>query len=223
MTIYYKIYHYSSQENLSSIDPKYYGKGVARGAECKYAKTGLDKTYFYVVDEPESKVSSGAKRYEIYLPGDWKNLIYDIGNDSKEFRQDCKNKIKQENKCPYDYLVWEYYEAKIKNEDYKGWCNSNSPLPHVITLFYPITTHKPAEASTIHDWNGNILEVISPLSPCSLNSNKTDITNGCRSVLFPSGKSTVEINQSAFGITQVTNAETTLAANDLRYRQLSTN
>ena len=160
---YFKIYHYSSPYNprFEYIDPKYYGQGVTRGSECKYGKTGLNKSYFYTKDDPETCVSSNAIRYEIYLPYKWKEKIYDIGGDGSLYKE-AKRQLEEAKNFPYiiitDAEIWQRLELLIKENGYIGWTNSLSQLPHVIVLFEKIATKKPAGEYIAYDWSGNILE-----------------------------------------------------------------
>lgn len=105
---YYKIYHYSRVPDLKFIDPSYYGSGVTKGAECKYGKTGLEKSYYYTQDKPEYVVQSATTRYEIYLPYDWKEKIYDPGTDDSLYREARKQLEQEKQNDPYSSYVYPY-------------------------------------------------------------------------------------------------------------------
>jgi hypothetical protein len=161
MKKYYKIYHYSHTPNIKEIDPNYYGTAVTRGAECKYGKTGLNKSYYYTEDKPESVVASGfTYRYEIYLPYKWKNLIYDIGSDDLNIYSTVKNNLLlRYHRPPYEYELKEGIEQEIQKLGYKGWKNEQHPqLPHVVLLFYKLSTEKPKDNYIAYDWKENKIE-----------------------------------------------------------------
>lgn len=159
---YYKIYHYSrSSDLLDAIDPDYYGSGVSGFSELKKTgKHGVNKSFYYVQDQPESIVSDGSfHRYEVYLPGDWKNLIYDIGADPENFYEKAVNTLKAANEFPYPYYVADTMESLLFESGYKGWTNSNSALTHAIAVFYKLSTHKPVCSYTAYDYvSGAVLE-----------------------------------------------------------------
>ena len=159
---YYKIYHYShSSDLLDVIDPAHYGAGVSAISELKKTgKHGVNKSFYYVEDQPESIVCNGAShRYEVYLPGSWKNLIYDIGTDSEDFYRKAIITLKAASEFPYPYRVTEMMESLLVESGYKGWTNSHSALTHAIAVFYPISTHQPACSYTAYDYvSGAVLE-----------------------------------------------------------------
>ena len=81
---YIKIYHYSPRHlndavELTDIDPSHYGTGISKNSECKHGKKGLNKSFFYTIDDPQECIDSTYIRYEIYLPYEWKGKIYDMG------------------------------------------------------------------------------------------------------------------------------------------------
>lgn len=161
MQTYIKLYHYSSAANLTYIDPAHYGEGVTRGAECKYAKTGLNKAYFYNEDKPEVMVESASTRYEIYMPADWKDNIYDRSKDPLGlYQQVIAESWEINNRNPYPYELKDGVELKIKELGYKGWRVSDSALPHVVVLFEKLSTQKPVGRYQVLDWAGNKLEVV---------------------------------------------------------------
>lgn len=157
---YYQLIHYSPDQNLSTIDPQFYGTSTLR---TKLREGGVDKSYFYTLDNPESCVASGLKRrYVVYIPTDWKALIYDIGQDIHDLYEHIKQQIKlqltHENREPYHYEINDRMQIELKKLGYKGFTNSLSTLPHVLTLFYAIPTAKPSAPSIIYDWSDNIVE-----------------------------------------------------------------
>lgn len=161
MKDYIKIYHYSSAPDLREIDPAYYGEGVTRGAECKYGKAGLNKSYFYIEDRPEVVVASGARRYEIYMPAAWRKLIYDRTQDPLNLYQAVIDEVRlREGRNPYQYELKDGVEAKIKEHGFVGWRVSASELPHVVVLFEKLSTKRPSGEYRAFDWNGNQLEVV---------------------------------------------------------------
>lgn len=172
MKKYYKIYHYSSNSDLDFIDPSFYGTGVTQGAECKRGKTGLEKSYFYIFDKPETCVASNSSRYEIYLPYTWKKLIYDRSVDPLELYQKVKTEItNQTHRCPYEYELKDGVEKLIKDLGYKGWtCSAHPQLAHVIMLFYPLSTKKPEKNYIVYDWSDKVLE--KNLTPSDKATNK---------------------------------------------------
>lgn len=166
---YLQVFHYSSEHNLDTIDPSFYGTSVLRTKE---REGGVNKTYFYTVDQPESCVASGfKKRYEVYIPNTWKNLIYDIGSDAESLYNKAyeylKLQLMSEGREPYDYQINDCVQSELKNLGYKGFTNSSSALPHVVALFDPVSTKKPVQYSIIYDWSGNIIE----------NSQKTSVSS----------------------------------------------
>lgn len=159
MQTYIKLYHYSPSANLKYIDPAHYGEGVTRGAECKYAKTGLNKAYFYNEDKPEVMVESASTRYEIYMPAGWKAKIYDRSQDPLGlYQQVIAESWEKYYRNPYPYELKDGVELKIKELGYKGWRVSNSALPHVVVLFEKLSTQKPHGQYRVYDWAGNQLE-----------------------------------------------------------------
>ena len=162
MSKYCKIYHYGA-ENLQVIDPVHYGTGVTQWAECRHKKTGLDKIYFYIKDKPEISVSTRATRYEVYLPSDWKEAIYDLATDVNNFYSLAEQEIKkQAQRNAYGYEVRDYVEKLIYDNGFKGFINTSlrNPLPHAIVLFYELSTAKPAPPYVAYDWSGNIIEKV---------------------------------------------------------------
>lgn len=159
MQTYYKIYHYTKETNeLDYIDPAFYGTSISRYSECKRGKIGLNKSFFYTCDEPETCVASGAKRYEIYLPFEWKPRIYDRGTDCNDYYQQVKFEILERGEFPYERSLLDGIEEKIKEEGYVGWCNTASTLPHAIVLFEKISTQKPKNFYKILDWSERMIE-----------------------------------------------------------------
>lgn len=162
MQTYIKLYHYSPSANLKYIDPAHYGEGVTLGAECKFAKTGLNKAYFYNEDKPEMVVASGSTRYEIYMPADWKDKIYDRSSDPLHlYKQVIYESWEKYQRNPYPYELRDGVEQKIKDLGYKGWRVSGSALPHVVVLFEQLSTQKPVGRYQVLDWAGNKLEAVS--------------------------------------------------------------
>lgn len=161
MKTFYKIYHYSNKNNLEKLETKFYGTGITQGAECKRGKSGIDKIYFYTADQPETIVKSGAFRYEIYLPFEWKNLIYRLDLDPENLFQEAKDLLKAKREYCYDYRLWEEVEKLIFSKGYKGWSNpQHTQLPHVIVLFESISAKSPQGISyQVLDWNENFLEI----------------------------------------------------------------
>lgn len=160
---YYKIFHYSHYENLQNIDPTYYGTGVAAYSECRRGKVGRNKSYFYVNDKPESCVQSGSVRYEIYLPCEYKQKIYDRGTDPLNLWDKIEETI-SEKKLPIIHCRATHFEIceEIENEifslNYKGWMNTNSQLPHSIMLFEKISTAKPDGPALVYNWQDMLIE-----------------------------------------------------------------
>lgn len=159
MLRYIKIYHYSSVKNLSCIDPMYYGSGAASGSECKYGKTGENKSYFYTTNRPETILRHN-HHYEIYLPYAWKDLIYDLSEDKLNIYDEVKNElIKNLAREPFEYELKGNVEKRIKDKGFKGWQAKHFlPLPNVIMLFYPIPTSAPVHSCKIYDWSGVLIE-----------------------------------------------------------------
>lgn len=153
MPKYYKLYHYSKNAALTSIDPAYYGTGVSSFSELKKGKRGGNKSFFYTRDEPEQLLSSGT-RYEIYLPYEWKVLIYDLGKDPLDFYGAAKRRVAARGENPeVMYLVYDAIEELLKEAGYKGFCNTRASLTHVACLFYPLSTAKPLGLYTVYDFN----------------------------------------------------------------------
>lgn len=140
-----KLYHYSSSPNLEFVDPVFYGTGAARGSECKHGKTGLNKSYFYTENKPEPCVKS-LHLYEIYIPYEWKSLIYDRSIDPLSLYETVKSEIKmREKREPYEYELKDSVEKRIFDLGFKGWRSSASPqLSHAIILFEKVSTAKPS-------------------------------------------------------------------------------
>lgn len=157
MNKYIVIYHYSPNANLEIIDPAYYGSCATRGAECKRGKNGLDKSYYYTEDKPESCVRGNNTRYEIYLPDDWKMLIYNIGEDPENLVEQAKVELLQEKNFVYPQELKDRVELLIIGKGYKGFYNPTfTSLPHVLCLYYPLSTHKPEGEYTVAPWNDKL-------------------------------------------------------------------
>lgn len=159
MRSYYKVFHYSSQVNLSIIDPRYYGSGLQR---TKDREGGLNKSYFYTTDHPESCIASRATRYEVYLPCNWKNLIYDFGANQLDIYEKALSEFKKQYKRePYEYEIKEYVEKYLSQLGYVGFENTQcSQLANVLVLFVPITTKTPESPRLVCNWSGEIVEKI---------------------------------------------------------------
>lgn len=151
---YIKLFHYSTYPNLTQIDPAYFGTGVTRGSECKQGKSGLDKSYFYIQDKPEVCVKS-KNRYELYMPADWVDLIYDIGTDSLHLREYCIEQYRAKHHVdPYSHVLWEEMEKLIHQLGYKGWRNSQfTQLPHCLVLFHTLSTSVPHDLENSYLWD----------------------------------------------------------------------
>ena len=184
---YIKLFHYSSHSNLNSIDPSHYGSGAARGAECKYGKTGLNKAYFYIENNPEPCVRMG-HCYEAYIPHEWKSLIYDRSLDPENFYEQVKADILALHRRPaYEYEIRDGIERKIFEAGFKGWRSSTSPqLPHALILFVSVSTHKPAGTYTVYNWNDIEIENTAPQPMTNLRSSQ-----GCR--LFQLARETQQL------------------------------
>ncbi|OGT62665.1 MAG: hypothetical protein A3E85_00230 [Gammaproteobacteria bacterium RIFCSPHIGHO2_12_FULL_45_12] len=158
MKPYFLIYHYSEKANLSSIDPAYYGSAVSGRSELRRGGSGLNKSFFYTLDKPEPLLQGGT-RYQLYLPADWKALIYDIYEDKDKLHLEAKARLLANHTFPYDYRLKEMLETLLIEKGYKGWSNPNSPLPHAIVLFHAISTFKPKEAYVAYHYqSGEVLE-----------------------------------------------------------------
>jgi hypothetical protein len=160
---YYKIYHYSGvSDPLSVIDPDYCGTGVDF-KRWRKSKSGINKSFFYVKNDPE-ECTRHRPCYEIYLPCEWKTLIYDIGTDAlnlyaqacSDIEAECRAKYKRESyKAERDYK----FQQNIFDLGYKGLTNSYiSMFTHVIALFYPLPTAKPDGEYVAYNWNDVVLE-----------------------------------------------------------------
>src|SRR5439155_20974667 len=97
---YYKIYHYSAKESLTSIDPHYFGTGICY-AQLKRGALGINKSYYFVSAEDNlPAVSKRPVKYEMYMPCGWK--IYDIEKDPDRFYEKARRQLRAENKYEYD-------------------------------------------------------------------------------------------------------------------------
>jgi hypothetical protein len=173
MQHYYKIFHYSSISNLKNIDPNFYGTSYLN---TKAREGGLNKSYFYTEDKPENCIKS-INRYELYLPANWKDLIYDLGKDANNLYGRVTKEIEaQYHRPPYQDEVKKFFENFLFQNGYKGFINTLSTLPHVLVLFHPLVTEKPkSQEYYCYDWNGKLIEkntiALSTTSNCSIMPN----------------------------------------------------
>lgn len=100
-------------------------------------------------------------RYVIYMPYEWKDLIYDRYEDPRDLYGQVAAEIQQScHRSPYPYELQDGVEEKIKELGYKGWRVSNSVLPHVLVLFDALPTAKPLCDHDVYDWNGSLLDSV---------------------------------------------------------------
>jgi hypothetical protein len=124
-----KLEHYSTQEGLKEIDPKFKGQGVDVGV--KGRDTEHPHSFFYVAGtEPERMVASRARsRYVIDLPAHAK--LYDLATDPEKHVASAI----AENQ---GVLSMDMVHAKLKRAGYHGFYNSKHPhgLTNVVALYH---------------------------------------------------------------------------------------
>lgn len=155
---YYKIFHYSVAHSLSIIDPEFSGSGVDLR---KRGNPGLNKSFYYIENKPEPCVyRNGLSHcYEIYMPYEWRALIYDLGTDSLNLANQVRIEFEsRHNRLPYEAEWMRLQQQFIKDLGYKGIINSMSSLSHAIALFYALPTEKPKGNDVIYDWNNTVIE-----------------------------------------------------------------
>ncbi len=142
---YYKIYHYSPCDALETIDPAYYGRGVAYFSELRRRPSNTTPySFYYVVDEPEKVVTEfAAHKYEIYLPYAWKKLIYNLSEDPQNFFQQADGQT-EEHCHNRSFQITDSVLKLIKENGYKGW-TSGYGLQPALMLFDKMKVEKPRD------------------------------------------------------------------------------
>jgi hypothetical protein len=120
--------HYSSQQGLKQIDPRYKKTGV--DARVKGRDTEHPHSFYYRAGTaPEDIVQNQAKsKYLVEIPDHAK--LYDIGTDPENFSDQVKN----ENNGAFNM---ENMHQKIKESGHEGFYNSTHPqLNNVVALYH---------------------------------------------------------------------------------------
>ena len=119
--------HYSQQQGLKSIDPKFKGKGV--DVRTKGRDTSHPHSFFYLAGtEPEHVVASGAQsKYTVDLPDD--APVYDLAKDPEGH---VKSAIEQNNGA----LNMDMVHEKLKDAGYQGFANSLHPTLSIVVALY---------------------------------------------------------------------------------------
>ena len=124
-----KLEHYSTEEGLKQIDPKFKGRGVDAGV--KGRDTEHPHSFFYIAGtEPEHIVSNRARsRYVIDLPDHAK--LYDLGTDPEKHIEAA---VAENNGA----LNMDMVHARLKKAGYHGFYNSAHPygLTNVVALYH---------------------------------------------------------------------------------------
>jgi hypothetical protein len=155
---YFKLYHYSPCDSLSDIDPTYYVTGVAHFSELR-RRPGHTTHYsfYYFIDQPEQVVVDyGSHKYEIYMPYEWKKLIYNINEDPDKFFQQAD--VQVEKKC-YNriFRLIDTVLVLAKAHGYKGW-QSSSGTHSAIMLFEKMSVTKPERCQVYHFIDETLIE-----------------------------------------------------------------
>lgn len=133
------LYHYSTQNGLTHIDPNFQGTG-APSEENRRGTPEIKRSYYYNKDEPEDIVKQSAKsKYIAHLPSD--HRIYDIAADKDQLipklkQESMKRQVNQGVVSSEDYL------KAIKDAGYHGYHNPSSQIPHALAMFYPLQVHQ---------------------------------------------------------------------------------
>jgi hypothetical protein len=133
------LYHYSTQNGLTHIDPNFQGTG-APSEENRQGVPEIKRSYYYTKDEPEDIVKQQAKtKYVAHMPSD--HRIYDIAADKDQLipklkQESMKRQVNQGVVSSEDYL------KAIKDAGYHGYHNPSSQIPHALAMFYPLQVHK---------------------------------------------------------------------------------
>lgn len=120
--------HYSAQQNLKQIDPKFKQTGV--DARVKGRDTDHPHSFYYRAGSaPEDIVQSQAKsKYLVEIPDHAK--LYDIGTDPENFVDQARN----ENQGVHNM---DLVHQKIKESGHEGFYNSTHPqLSNVVALYH---------------------------------------------------------------------------------------
>lgn len=112
---YIRLFHYSCCNDLSCLDPNYFGTSTVRSSEYKRGISHLvPRVYLYLENKPEPCVSFGASRcYEVLVPTTFS--FYDLDKDPLNFHGDVKKE------CPYPAQYGNLVEHKIKNKGFDGY------------------------------------------------------------------------------------------------------
>jgi hypothetical protein len=123
-----KLEHYSSQQGLKSIDPKFKGRGV--DIRTKGRDTEHPHSFFYRAGTlPEDVVASGAKsKYTVEIPDEMP--LYDLATDSDGH---IASAIEQNQGA----LNMDMVHQNLKDAGYQGFYNSAHPqLSNAVALYH---------------------------------------------------------------------------------------
>jgi hypothetical protein len=128
-----KLEHYSPQQDLKEISPKFEGGGADKRVY-QNRKDAHPRSYFYRAGtEPEHIVTSPARsKYTIDLPSDKK--IYDLGTDPDGIQARLHRESLGRQVNP-GVVEADDKHAAIKAAGYHGFMNSTGQLPNVVALY----------------------------------------------------------------------------------------
>jgi hypothetical protein len=131
-----KLEHYSSNPNLTAVDPKFHGSGVSgieRRRKTNDPQNWVDRTYFYDAGTEPEAVMGGKIKYVADLPAG--ASIYDIATDPAHLAEQAKN--------PGGFGTdLTLLEKLIKDAGYFGFRNTQSALPNAVGVFYSVPVIK---------------------------------------------------------------------------------
>lgn len=131
-----KLIHYSNQPNLSVIDPKFKGSGMAN--KKRDMNSEHPHSFYYKEGSPQEEYVVNSAAHKYHTSTDSKK-IYDAGKDPHGFVE----KIKTANNGA---LNMDILHSKIKEHGYHGFENSNHPIyPGVVLMYHPLKVehHEP--------------------------------------------------------------------------------
>ncbi len=118
--------HWSTQSDLSTVDPKFMGKGVSTWAE-RGRTNKVTALYPYETNEeqPEKLVASGAPhQYVAEIPA---QLLYDASRDPLGFREAAMEPIGFDGNGPTDFSYnHDEFEKGVKAHGYLGYYGSDA-------------------------------------------------------------------------------------------------